>query len=185
MPLIGLHNRYNFSWIPYMTLQDKKFVSLSEYNIGLQTYQGNFVISLKYPDNWAVIEPTDKSIQFMRDEEAVGVYYYVVSVEGGEEKLNGVFDAIDETIMYNKELQEKVELLNQKITELRDLFVEYPIDKLRNLEFTFKKQKKKAAKKAQPTETKTADEPSMDVNDTDRLIAESINRKNQMEDTSC
>ena len=185
MPLIGLHNRYNFSWIPYMTLQDKKFVSLSEYNIGLQTYQGNFVISLKYPDNWAVIEPTDKSIQFMRDEETVGVYYYVVSVEGGEEKLNGVFDAIDETIMYNKELQEKVELLNQKITELRDLFVEYPIDKLRNLEFTFKKQKKKAAKKAQPTETKTADEPSMDVNDTDRLIAESINRKNQMEDTSC
>jgi hypothetical protein len=168
-----------------MTLQDKKFVSLSEYNIGLQTYQGNFVISLKYPDNWAVIEPTDKNIQFMRDEETAGVYYYVVSVDGGDEKLNGVFDAIDETIMYNMELQEKVELLNQKITELRDLFVEYPISKLRNLEFTFKRQKKKVAKKTQSEETKTDCEPSQEVNDTDRLIAESINRKKQMEDTSC
>lgn len=168
-----------------MILQDKKFVSLSEYNIGFQTYKGNFVISLKYPDNWAVIEPTDKSIQFMRDEGTAGVYYYVVSIEGGEEKLNCVFDAIEETIMYNKELQEKVELLNNKITELRDLFVEYPIDKLRNLEFTFKKQKKKASKKVKSEEAKTVDEPSQEVNDTDRLIAESINRKKQMEDTSC
>jgi len=168
-----------------MTLLDKKLVSLSRYNIGLQTYEGNFVISIKYPDNWAVIEPTDKSIRFMRDEETDGVYYYVVSVEEGEEKLNNVFDTIDETIMYNNELQEKVELLNEKITELRDLFVEHPISKLRNLEFVFKKQKKNAKKKVKAEDVRKTDETEQEVNDTDRLIAESINRKNQMEEMSC
>ena len=57
-----------------MTEQDKMFISLSEYNIGLQTYEGNFIVSLKYPDGWAVIEPSSDNIKFMRDAETQGIY---------------------------------------------------------------------------------------------------------------
>ena len=168
-----------------MTEQDKMFIALSEYNIGLQTYEGNFVVSLKYPDGWAVIEPSEENIRFMRDGEQKGVYYYIVPTSDGENGLNGVFRVVNETVMYNKELQEKVELLNAKIKELQDIFVENPISKLRKLEFVFKPQKKKAAKKTKaekPTE-EVVEEPE-EVNDTDKLIAESIMRKNNSEDTS-
>ena len=129
-----------------MTEQDKMFIALSEYNIGLQTYEGNFVVSLKYPDGWAVIEPSEKNIRFMRDGEQKGVYYYIVPTTDGENGLNGVFRVINETVMYNKELQEKVELLNAKIKELQDIFVENPISELKKLEFVFKGKKKKTAK---------------------------------------
>lgn len=167
-----------------MTEQDKMFISLSEYNIGLQTYEGNFVVSLRYPDGWSVIEPSDKNIRFMRDADKKGVYYYVVPTSDGEDGLSGVFKVINETVLYNKELQEKVELLNEKINELHDIFVNNPISELRKLEFVIKGKKKKNPKK-----TKAEKEPeevveSEEGNITDKMIAESIMRKNKSEGTT-
>lgn len=172
-----------------MTEQDKMFISLSEYNIGLQTYEGNFIVSLKYPDGWAVIEPSSDDIKFMRDAETQGIYYYIVPTADGENGLNGVFSVINETVMYNKELQEKVDLLNKKIAELSDIFVNNPMSKLRKLEFVFKPQKKNSAKKTgekkqKPNKvTENVVEPE-EANDTDKLIAESIMRKNNSTDTT-
>ena len=168
-----------------MTEQDKMFISLSEYNIGLQTYEGNFVVSLKYPDGWSVIEPSEKNIRFMRDGEKPGVYYYVVPTSDGEDGLNGVFGVINETVLYNKELQEKVELLNAKINELHDIFVNNPISELRKLEFVIKGKKKKPQKK--PKAEKEAEVVEVEEeNSTDKMIAESIIRKNKSEGkTSC
>ena len=184
MPIFGVHNHSIFNWIPSMTEQDKMFIALSEYNIGLQTYEGNFVVSLKYPDSWAVIEPSEKNIRFMRDGEQKGVYYYIVPTTDGENGLNGVFRVVNETVMYNKELQEKVELLNAKIKELQDIFVENPISELRKLEFVFKGKKKKTAKRSKVEKTSEEVVEAEEVNDTDKLIAESIMRKNNSEDTS-
>lgn len=167
-----------------MTEQDKMFIALSEYNIGLQTYEGNFVVSLRYPDGWAVIEPSDESIKFMRDGEQTGVYYYIVPTSDGENGLNGIFSVVKETVMYNKELQEKVELLNSKIKELQDIFVNNSISKLRTLEFVFKPQRKKTGK-TQKAKTKSEEViESEKPNDVDKLIVESIMRKNNSEDTS-
>ncbi len=172
-----------------MTEQDKMFISLSEYNIGLQTYEGNFIVSLKYPDGWAVIEPSSDNIKFMRDAETQGIYYYIVPTVDGENGLNGVFSVINETVMYNKELQEKVDLLNKKIAELSDIFVNNPISRLRKLEFVFKPQKKNSAKKTvekkQKSNKVTENVVELEeANDTDKLIAESIMRKNNSTDTT-
>ena len=167
-----------------MTDQDKMFISLSEYNIGLQTYEGNFVVSLKYPDNWSVIEPTEKNIRFMRDAEKEGVYYYIVPTSDGEDGLNGVFGVINETILYNKELQEKVKLLNAKINELHDIFVNNPISELRKLEFVIKGKKKKAQKKTKAESKVDETVETEEENSTDKMIAESIMRKNNSEGTT-
>lgn len=164
-----------------MTEQDKMFIALSEYNIGLQTYEGNFVVSLRYPDGWAVIEPSEENIRFMRDAEQKGVYYYVVPTSEGENGLNGVFKVVNETVMYNKELQEKVELLNAKIKELQDIFVDNPISELRKLEFVIKGKKKKASKKQKAEQPQNEIAEAEEVNGTDKMIAESIMRKKQNE----
>lgn len=164
-----------------MTEQDKMFISLSKYNIGLQTFEGNFVVSLRYPEGWSVIEPSEKNIRFMRDAEKECVFYYVVPTSDGEEGLNGVFSVINETVLYNKELQEKVELLNEKINELHDIFVNTPISELRKLEFVFKGKKKKNPKKPKSGKETVENE---EENSTDRMIAESIMRKNKSEETT-
>lgn len=169
-----------------MTEQDRMFIALSEYNIGLQTYKGNFVISLTYPDGWAVIEPSDEKIRFMRDGEVSGKYYYVVPTSEGEDGLNSIYSVVNETVLYNKELQEKVDLLNEKIQELSDIFVNNPISELRKLEFVFKGKKKKPVKKAKSArKAEEETETEEGENDVDKLIAESIMRKEKTEVTSC
>ena len=47
----------------------------------------------------------------------------------------------------NKSALERLELFKEKVEELKELFDSEEIEKLRRLEFTFKKQEKKSRKK--------------------------------------
>lgn len=166
-----------------MQVQDK-ILSLSEYSIGINTYQGNIVINLTYPEGWQIINPSDESVKLMRDENNENTYYYACPVDGGENSLSSVFKTIDETVCYNKDLEAKVELLNQKINELEDIFAKHSIDELKKLEFVFKPRKKAAQKKKTDSKTEPVEEPAgtenntAETNDMDKMIAESISRKN-------
>lgn len=166
-----------------MQVQDK-ILSLSEYSIGINTYQGNIVINLTYPDDWQIINPSDENVKLMRDENNENTYYYACPVDGGENLLSSVFKTIDETVCYNKDLEAKVELLNSKISELQEIFAKHSIDELKKLEFVFKPQKKKMAAKKNKTKAVINENPAETsdaaetVNEVDKMIAESINRKN-------
>lgn len=121
----------------------------------------------------------------MRDDKDGCTYYYVAPVDKEEECLTNVITTIEETIQYNRELQEKVELLNAKIAELSTIFAVRDIEELRTLEFTFKNKKKKPQSKSKKTESKlkAVEEKEEDnvETDMDKMIAESIKKKNMME----
>ena len=136
-----------------MNLQDK-LVSLSDYNIGFRTYENNFIITIVYKDDWAIIEPSDKDVKFFKDENKQNTYYYITQIGGKKDGLQNIFNTIDETIMYNKELEEKVELLKEKINQLYDLFNAKSIDELKTLEFVTKKGKSNRQRKKPKEETK-------------------------------
>ena len=154
-----------------MDLQEK-LIELSEYGVSFNVASGNFVIKIKYNSNWTIIQPDGNEIAFYRDENDDSVYYYVASVTTSIDKI---FFAIDETIEYNRELELKVELFKEKMSELQEIFAQEPLDVLRTLEFKLKKTKKEKTKKEKVVKEKEDDinnieevsenEPAVDKNE--------------------
>ena len=167
-----------------MGVSNKKILSLSKYNVCIRTFNDNLVVNVTYPEKWQIISPSNESVKVMRDDKDVNTYYYIAPVDPSDECLTNVISTIDETIQYNHELQEKIELLNAKIAELSTIFAERDIDELRTMEFTFKGKKKKANKPKKTDKVKedtVAEEKEDGETDMDRMIAESIKKKNMME----
>ena len=94
---------------------EEKLISLSEYGIGFRTYKNNFIITITYRDGWSIIKPSDEKIKFIKDNNKSNTYYYATEVDVDMTHLEGIFATIDETIKYNKELEEKMILLKKKI----------------------------------------------------------------------
>ena len=144
-----------------MDLQEK-LIELSEYGVSFNVASGNFVIKIKYNSNWTIIQPDGNEIAFYRDENDDSVYYYVASVTTSIDKI---FFAIDETIEYNRELELKVELFKEKMSELQEIFAQEPLDVLRTLEFKIKKKKKKEKTKKE----KVVKEKEDDINNIEEV----------------
>lgn len=140
-----------------MNLQDK-LMSLSDYNIGFTMYDGNFLISITYKDTWSVISPEDEAITFMKDENNPNLFYYSTPLNDETQHLQHIFDTIDETIAYNKELEAKVELFKKKTEEMQSIFAEKSIEELMTMEFTFKTKRKTAKKTTKKKTDKTSEE---------------------------
>ena len=133
-----------------MDLQEK-LVELSEYNVSFNVANGNFVVRVKYDGSWTIIQPDGNDISFYRDENDNTVYYYVAPVTVNIEKL---FLAIDETIDYNRELEQKIVLFKKKMAELQEIFSQEPLEVLNTLEF---KMKRKTAKQKKEKQTEERD----------------------------
>lgn len=157
-----------------MDLQEK-LIELSEYGVSFNVASGNFVIKIKYNSNWTIIQPDGNEIAFYRDENDDSVYYYVASVTTSIDKI---FFAIDETIEYNRELELKVELFKEKMSELQEIFAQEPLDVLRTLEFKLKKKKKKEKTKKE----KVVKEKEDDINNIEE-VSENEPAVNKNEET--
>ncbi len=122
-----------------MDLQNK-LIELSNYNVTFNVANGNFIVRIRYDEKWDVIEPENNKIAFYRDETDNLLCYYVAPISIS---IDEIFHAIDETIEYNKELEEKVILFNEKMKELQVIFAKEPISVLKTMEFKMKKKKQK------------------------------------------
>lgn len=130
-----------------MTLNEQ-LIRLSSYKINFNIYEGTVIISLEYPKDWTVLEINSSDIQTTSEN---GRQFYWVPLQMDVEK---VFELIDETIEYNKDIEAKSELFKQKIDEMRKIFLEEDLQTLRTMEF---KMKKKKLPKKKVTEEKEND----------------------------
>ena len=154
-----------------MDLQEK-LIELSGYGVTFNVANNNFVIKIKYDDNWSVIQPEGNDIAFYRDEANNSVYYYVAPITVSIDKL---FSAIDETIEYNQELELKVKLFREKMTELQELFTKESLEVLKTLEFKVKKKRDKIKKSKQTEieeEVSEENEPVKDIEKEDTVEEE-------------
>ena len=117
-----------------MTLNEQ-LIRLSSYKINFNIYEGTVIISLEYPRDWTVLEINSSDIQTTSEN---GRQFYWVPLQMDVEK---VFELIDETIEYNKDIEAKSELFKQKIDEMRKIFLEEDLQTLRTMEFKMKKKK--------------------------------------------
>lgn len=122
-----------------MNLQEH-LLKLSEYNIGLNIYEKNFVIQIYYPNGWIITKPEVKDIIFTQDKNDSNLYYYIAPVSVN---INSILDIIYDVINYNKELEEKVTLFKSKIEELKIIFDKERLSVLKTLEFRMKKKKER------------------------------------------
>ena len=151
-----------------MDLQEK-LIELSEYGVSFNVANDNFVIKIKYNDNWTIIQPDGDDIAFYRDENVNSVYYYVAPITTSIDKI---FAAIDETIDYNLELELKVKLFREKMTELQELFTKENLEVLKTLEFKVKKKKDKIKKSKQTEIEEEVEEQTETKNEVESTTVE-------------
>lgn len=145
----------------------EKLVSLSPYSIGFNIYDANFVINITYPNNWTIMDLCEDGIEFVKDNSRPNLYYYIAPITVNVDRI---FEAIDEIITYNVELEDKVKLFHVKVEELKQLFTEEPLEVLNTLEFKVKKKRGRKAVETVSVENDDNNEQTEkeadDVNDT-------------------
>ena len=163
-----------------MTLNEQ-LIRLSSYKINFNIYEGTVIISLEYPKDWTVLEINSSDIQTTSEN---GRQFYWVPLQMDVEK---VFELIDETIEYNKDIEAKSELFKQKIDEMRKIFLEEDLQTLRTMEFKMKKKKlpkKKVTEEKENNITEVNDaangKQTPSENKQEEVVTESVKEENMV-----
>lgn len=129
-----------------MNLQ-KKLIQLSEYKCSFKYVESYFLVSMVYPENWSIIPCEDKSIDVAEED---GVTFYAAPIETD---INKAFELIDDTILYNLDVEKKMNLLKFNINKLQEMFATMDLEELETLEFvtTTPKVRKNTEKKSTKT----------------------------------
>lgn len=128
-----------------MNIQER-INNLGDYFKGMQVSSENGIIyvTVQFHKGWACSEVTEHNFNVKAvQDETPGLFYFFTDMGVGFDK---VFDAIEYNIRFNEEAQAKVNLLRNKIEELRSIFENEDIDTLKTLEFKYKKKTKKSGK---------------------------------------
>lgn len=130
-----------------MNLQ-KKLIQLSEYKCSFKYVESYFLVSMVYPENWSIIPCEDKSIDVAEED---GVTFYAAPIETD---INKAFELIDDTILYNLDVEKKMNLLKFNINKLQEMFATMDLEELETLEFVTTKSKVSKNKEKKSTKTK-------------------------------
>lgn len=144
-------------------LQDR-IKRIAQYFRGIEMTGGLFIVKVQYRDKWTAYPTQDmETIKVTRSDEEPNVWFYYAQADTID--MDMIFDLIEETIEMNESVRLKIELLKQKVEELKVLFDTEPLNKLERLEFTFKpeiieksKPKRKYNKKKKEEEVVTMEE---------------------------
>lgn len=130
-----------------MNLQ-KKLIQLSEYKCSFKYVESYFLVSMVYPENWSIIPCEDKSIDVAEED---GVTYYAALIETD---INKAFELIDDTILYNLDIEKKMNLLKFNINKLQEMFATMDLEELETIEFVTTKSKVSKNKEKKSTKAK-------------------------------
>ena len=113
---------------------------------------------IKTPNGWTVPSDLTKihGVQYKKDTETVNGIYFFADLTENTGGIEAIFNAIDYTIEFNLTIEERAAIFREKAEILKNLVYTEPIDKLKALEFTFKKMPKSNKKgKASPKKKET------------------------------
>lgn len=130
-----------------MNLQ-KKLIQLSEYKCSFKYVESYFLVSMVYPENWSIIPCEDKSIDVAEED---WVTFYTAPIETD---INKAFELIDDTILYNLDVEKKMNLLKFNINKLQEMFATMDLEELETIEFVTTKSKVSKNKEKKSTKAK-------------------------------
>lgn len=146
-----------------MTLQEE-ILSIQEYFRSVEYFGKGIVVKVEFPPKWSVYPSNDEKIKVAPDDNIPNVFFYFTDLSEGT--LEEVFSLIRETAEMNINAVKKIELMKEKIEELKEIFASKTIEELQNLKFTFEEEKKtkrkytrkKKEEKVEDTEEKITEE---------------------------
>ena len=137
-------------------LQVEDYISkIGEYFEGIERYNDALIVRVKLPERWGVYPSSDERIKVAPSEEVPNEYYYYGS--SNDVNLEDIFQLILETIQMNKDVLLKIELLKEKVQELKELFDTKPLEELKTLKFVTEQPKKTKVKRKYTKKKKEAE----------------------------
>lgn len=104
------------------------------YFSSLREIDGNVSLDMRFPLKWKH-EYNDEKLKILVQDKNDRVNLVSFVTSANSEGYDLVFSVAQSIIKYNMELEEKENLFQQKITELKDLFTTESLDKLKNIQF--------------------------------------------------
>lgn len=144
-----------------VTLQGK-INNIQPYFRSVEIKESFYILRVVYPNKWSGYNRDDEKIKTAKsDNSNENEWFYYADIESVD--LNEIFDLIEETIVTNQEMYQKIELMKIKMSELKDIFQEESLEKLKTLQFTFdstanKPKKRQYNKKKKDTTTEETSE---------------------------
>ena len=145
-----------------MTLQER--IKKNElYFRGMEIVNNTAIIKVLYGEKWGAYPSPDEKIKVAKSDEVPNEWFYYSDYT--YTVIDEIFDLIEETIDMNLSAIERLELFNQKMEELKELFANEPLSKLKTLTFHFEEEKSKRnnRKKKKNKEEIPADEIKSEV----------------------
>lgn len=127
-----------------MTLQER-IQKNEKYFRGMEIVNNTVIIKVLYGEKWGAYPSQDESIKVAKSEEIPNEWFYYADYT--YTVIDDIFNLIEETIEMNLSAIERLELFNIKMEELKSLFANEPLTKLKTLSFQFEEIKKTKRKK--------------------------------------
>jgi 1,2-phenylacetyl-CoA epoxidase catalytic subunit len=123
-----------------MTLQER--IKKNEvYFRGMEIVNNTAIIKVLYGEKWGAYPSPDEKIKVAKSDEVPNEWFYYSDYT--YTVIDEIFDLIEETIDMNLSAIERLGLFNQKMEELKELFANEPLPKLKTLTFHFEEEKSK------------------------------------------
>lgn len=136
-------------------LQDE-IKKLGDYFRGIEYFNDALIVKVNFPQRWQVYSSIDGNIKPAKSEKATGEYFYYGDMN--KVSLDDIFGLIEETIDANKDAELKIQFLNEKVAELKELFKREPYERLSRLKFVIEEEIKKEKPKRKYTRKKKIEE---------------------------
>ena len=114
---------------------NERIRNVGKYFAMFNVHDGVVCVGVRFPDKWTLFDAQTICDEFgIQIKSKDGVTFFLCDINDG---FDPVFDAVDFIVEQNKSLEEKTNLLKQKVEELRTLFEEESLEKLKTLQFVF------------------------------------------------
>lgn len=170
---------------------EERIEKLKPYFVSLQidAQEGAVLLLIKFPVNsgWKLpkIEYTKEKYKTEYAQDQNGIYF-ATDISNG---IDILFDCVEYIIEYNKTIQEKNELFNNKVEELKNIFSKEPLSRLYKLEFMFsdkgegeEKEKNRRNKKCETDNIKNKKKDVKEV--TEEVFVEKKNKASEDGDST-
>ena len=115
-------------------------------------YNDALIVRVMYPSSWKTYDDERGKIKITKSEDGGEETFYYGDIN--ETSYDEMFELVEQTIKANQEMTLKLELLRNKVDEMKEIFSEKTYEELQNLKFTFDKPKKNNKKKKITEENK-------------------------------
>ena len=144
--------------------------NVGEYFAVFNVHDGAVCVGVRFPDKWTLFDAETICNEFrVQIKVKDGTTFFLCDINDG---FDPVFDAVDFIIEQNKALEEKTSLLREKVEELRTLFEQESLDRLRTLQpIDIKKQLKKSGRKNE-AQQQVDNKNVISVQESDKIVVD-------------